>query len=599
MNKFLKYTQKLLAMVLAVLFLMMPAQAETPEGTGETHRITSSYYQVDGSMIRGIAPGTTGEKLCKVCIPGALSAPAGQLATGNQLTYQPDGGTAQSLTVIVTADLNGDGKVSITDLLNLKAHLLGGRLQPAAAAAADVNYDGKVTITDFLRIKSNLLGIDKIAPGRTAVAEDPLVLLMPGKTQAWMVEGAAAYHSDDETVATVDATGTVTALNKEGSTFVRALNDQGQELDRAIVTVLNEALTVSFGQPSLRLVMGKSTTLTAQLNHPVRADISWSSSDPKVATVGSDGTVKSVKPGTATITAALSNGSKAQLQLTVASPVTALKTERTLYKIKPNASKKIPLVVTPAGAEEVYTWSSSNTAVAKVSNDGTVTGVKYGTAKITVTGKYSGKSASFDVKICDVKQVAITFDDGPSPQTPRLLDYLKKNNFKVTFFLVGNRMNSFSDSVKREVAEGHEIGYHSYFHKMQPTLSTEQIKSDFEKSNKILKDMTGAEFTVWRTPGGDYNTRVLQAVPVPHIMWSVDTLDWKNRNASSVYYSIMNNAKDGSIILMHDLYGSTVDGAIMAMDELYKGDYEFVTVTELLSRKGTPPQASTTYFRGP
>ena len=106
-------------------------------------------------------------------------------------------------------------------------------------------------------------------------------------------------------------------------------------------------------------------------------------------------------------------------------------------------------------------------------------------------------------------------------------------------------------------------------------------------------------FTVWRTPGGGYNDRVLQALPLPHIMWSVDTLDWKNRNAASVRYSILNNAKDGSIILMHDLYGTTVDGAISAMKEMQAGDYEFVTVTELLSRNGTPPKASTTYFRGP
>ena len=113
-----------------------------------------------------------------------------------------------------------------------------------------------------------------------------------------------------------------------------------------------------------------------------------------------------------------------------------------------------------------------------------------------------------------------------------------------------------------------------------------------------MKELTGREFTVWRTPGGDYNSRVLSCVPVPHIMWSVDTLDWKNRNSYSVYSAIMNQARDGSIILMHDLYGTTVDGATQAMKEMLAGDYEFLTVTELLSRKGTAPKPSTNYFNG-
>jgi len=583
----------MLAALLAMLLLVTVVNADP---AGQPDEIATSYYQVDGNKIRGIAPGTTGAKLRKVCAPGDLSVTEGPLATGDQLTCQSGG---QSLTVIVTADINGDAKVSITDLLMLKSYLLGGELNPNATAAADVNYDGKVTITDFLRIKANLLGMEQIAPGRTAASEDPLILLMPGKTDTWRVDGAATYQSADASMITVGENGMITALNQEGTAFVYALDAQGQELDRALVTVLNEELTVSLGQDSMRLTMGSAAILNARLNHPVQANISWTSSDPEVATVDNDGTVTSVKPGVTTITAQLSNGNCAQIEVTVASPITAVQTERKLYKIKPEHSRKLQLVQTPAEAQEVYSWESSDPAIARVSADGTVTGVTYGTVTITVTGKYSGLSASCDVKICDVKQVALTFDDGPSGQTPRLLDYLKENDIHVTFFLVGNRMPEFSESVKRQVAEGHEMGYHSYAHRMQTGLSDDQIKSDFDKANKMLKEMTGAEFTVWRTPGGNYNERVLKALPLPHIMWSVDTLDWKNRNASSVYYSIMNNAKDGSIILMHDLYGSTVDGAIMAMNELQKGDYEFVTVTELLSRDGTPPEPSVSYSRAP
>ena len=198
-------------------------------------------------------------------------------------------------------------------------------------------------------------------------------------------------------------------------------------------------------------------------------------------------------------------------------------------------------------------------------------------------------------------QVALTFDDGPGNGTNRFLDYLETTDAKVTFFLVGNRIKmnkSYTKAVKRMAEQGHEIGYHSYAHKSQPSLTTAKITSDFKKSNKILKEVTGQEFTLWRTPGGAYNDRVVNAGPLPHIMWSSSTADWKTRNADKVYNSILKLAKDGQIILLHDLHETTVTGAIRAMKKLEKEGYEFVTVTELLSRDGTPPKPHKTYFKG-
>ena len=588
MNKKFLFLQRIACAFLVAILLVgfvhaAPVQQE---------KIASSYYQIEGDMVRGIAPGTTGEKVVKVCSPRGVSAPSGRLATGQTLTY---GGSC--LTVVVTGDLNGDGDVTITDLLMMKNNLLGGQLQPEALVASDVNYDGKVTITDFLQVKSNLLGMDAIAPGKTVEPADPLVLLAPGNTQRWSVPNAASYKSADEAVAIVGDAGLITAKTVEGSTYVYALDDRGAQLERVMVTVLNEKLRLSLGQSSLRVVTGSEMTVNAQLNHPVRAQITWSSSNPGVATVTDQGKIRGIQPGTTVVTAKLPNGNEAQLEVTVAPPVTAVQTERVLYKVKPGNTKQIQLVQTPDNEVEVYTWSSSDPSVATVNADGIVTGVKYGTVTITATGRYSGLSASCQLKVCDVKQVAITFDDGPSAYSAKLLDYLKENDIRVTFFLVGNRMDQFSDTVKREVAEGHEIGYHSYAHNYQISASDQQIKGDFEKSNKLLKELTGAEFTLWRTPGGNYNDRVLNAVALPHIMWSVDTQDWKNRNSYSVYLSVR-NAKDGDIVLLHDLYSSTVTGATQAMAEMLAGDYEFVTVTELLSREGTPPEPSKSYSRG-
>ena len=146
--------------------------------------------------------------------------------------------------------------------------------------------------------------------------------------------------------------------------------------------------------------------------------------------------------------------------------------------------------------------------------------------------------------------------------------------------------------------DGHEIGYHSYSHKIQTGLTSEQILEDYEKSSQILKDISGAEFTLWRTPGGGYNDRVLNALPLPHIMWSADSYDWQSRNSTAVYNQIMNSSFDGCIVLIHDLYSTSVSGATSAMQDLAAYGYEFVTVTEILSRDGTPPENHKSYGNG-
>ena len=268
--------------------------------------------------------------------------------------------------------------------------------------------------------------------------------------------------------------------------------------------------------------------------------------------------------------------------------------EKKLIKMKPDSTKNLAAFLTFNTANRL-TWSSSDPAVVTVDKFGTVSGVTYGTATITVTDSVTGEKAQCDVKVCDVKQVALTFDDGPSVHTRRLLDFLRENDITVTFFLVGNRLNNFSETLQQTVLDGHEIAYHSYRHQNQRRLSTQKILSDYEKSNEILKELTGAEFTLWRTPGGNYNDRVIDAVPLPHIMWSVDTRDWQHLNSYKVYRSVV-SSKDGAIILMHDLYSSTVDGAIRAMEAMIEGDYEFLTVSELLSRSGTAPENHVTYF---
>lgn len=271
--------------------------------------------------------------------------------------------------------------------------------------------------------------------------------------------------------------------------------------------------------------------------------------------------------------------------------------DRTLYKVKPGARRTLELEILPAGTEGEILWTSSNPKIAKVDDMGVVTGVKKGTVTITARGKNTGFVATCQVKVCNVKQVAITFDDGPSKHTAELLDVLKENDIRVTFFLVGNRISSYKNTVKRLVEEGHEIGYHSWEHENQTKLSNSKIASDYEKAAKALKKASGGEFTLWRAPGGNRNDRVLQQIDLPHIMWSFDTLDWKYRSSSRTC-KVIKKAKDGDIVLLHDLHKTTVKGAIKALQQMQAGDYEFLTVTELLSRNGKAPKPNRSYAKG-
>ena len=570
---------------------------ETPETTTPPEETTETTTPPEETTETTAPPDETTETTTPPDETTETTAPPDEITQSPVFAKAtPPETKTYSLTVIVTGDLNGDGKVTITDMLMLKSAILGEKLSATAAAAADINYDGKITITDFLQVKSCLLGLSSISAGRPSgtTPADAMVLLTPNDSEKWAVAGAASYASDDETLAAVGNNGTITAQGKEGSTFVYALDENGQVLARRIVTVLNEKLTVALSPSSHRLILGQSVTLNPTFNHPVSPAVSWSSSDPAVVAVDTNGKLTTKGYGKATVTAKLPNGSNAKVTVTVVPPITDISFGQNLYKVKPGSSRTLDVILTPADTGEELVWSSSNTSIATVNSDGTVTGVANGTVTITVKGKYSGIKATCKVKVCNVKQVAITFDDGPSPHTTQLLDYLRQSGIPATFFMVGNRLESYPNIVKQMVADGHEIGYHSYAHVLHSYLDSSTISSDYKTSSKILKELTGAEFTVWRSPGGDFNNRILKCIPLPHIMWSIDTRDWEVLNTETVYRNVL-SARDGDIILLHDLYSTSVNGAIKAMKEMLAGDYEFLTVTELLSRSGNAPKNSTSY----
>ncbi|MGN1195150.1 MAG: polysaccharide deacetylase family protein [Acutalibacteraceae bacterium] len=185
------------------------------------------------------------------------------------------------------------------------------------------------------------------------------------------------------------------------------------------------------------------------------------------------------------------------------------------------------------------------------------------------------------------KMVALTYDDGPyRPVTTSILTTLKNNGARATFFVVGSRLSTYSDCLKAEAEQGCEIGCHTYNHTTLTTASDATIKSEISKTNELIKKYTGQTVRLVRAPGGSVNSHVKSVVGYPLINWSVDTRDWSNRSSSVTYSNFKKSVKDGSIVLMHDLYPSTAEATKSIVAYLKQNGYQIVTVPEMMDAKG-------------
>lgn len=186
----------------------------------------------------------------------------------------------------------------------------------------------------------------------------------------------------------------------------------------------------------------------------------------------------------------------------------------------------------------------------------------------------------------DKPMVALTFDDGPSVYTPLILDTLEQYDQAATFFVVGTWVPIYPETVKRAYDMGCEIGSHSNTHADLATLSAAGVASEMSITDNNLLNVIGATATVMRPPGGSYNTTVRNNVGKPIIMWSLDTADWKTRNVTSTINAVLNNVRDGDIVIMHDLHYPTAVAAQTIIPELVNRGYQLVTVSELAQYRG-------------
>ena len=187
--------------------------------------------------------------------------------------------------------------------------------------------------------------------------------------------------------------------------------------------------------------------------------------------------------------------------------------------------------------------------------------------------------------------VALTFDDGPyAPVGNRIMDSLEQHQGRATFFVVGNRVAAYREEILRMHQNGHEVANHTYDHKYLNKLGAEEIRSQIERCSQAIQAVTGERPALVRLPGGNKNQTVLSNVSYPMIMWSIDTLDWKTKNAGKTVQTVLNTVQDGDVILMHELYTASGDAAVTLVSALTERGFQLVTVSELARfRKNLQP----------
>ncbi len=183
------------------------------------------------------------------------------------------------------------------------------------------------------------------------------------------------------------------------------------------------------------------------------------------------------------------------------------------------------------------------------------------------------------------KLVAITFDDGPHPiYTPKVLDELRKRHVKATFFVLGDLVKRYPWVVRQIMAEGHEIGNHTFDHRLMTVMSPELIEKEITETQNEIKNITGTEPILFRPPYGAFRPdtkAIFREHNLSVILWSVDPRDWRVRNEQKICNFITKQTRGGSIVLCHDIHKTTLEALPQILDSLAAEGYEFTTVSKL------------------
>lgn len=186
--------------------------------------------------------------------------------------------------------------------------------------------------------------------------------------------------------------------------------------------------------------------------------------------------------------------------------------------------------------------------------------------------------------LVDKKVIALTFDDGPKQGTTDIiLDALKKHDAHATFFVLGSMAEKSPELLRRMVEEGQEIGSHTYDHPQLTKVSEQEIFAQLNRTQEVIQQSTGKGPTAFRPPYGSIDDRVRACLGdnMEVVLWDIDTEDWKYRDTNHIAQAVMNNAADGRIILMHDIYKTSAEAAVTIIEQLSAQGYEIVTASDL------------------
>ena len=175
------------------------------------------------------------------------------------------------------------------------------------------------------------------------------------------------------------------------------------------------------------------------------------------------------------------------------------------------------------------------------------------------------------------------------------MEELKQHDAKVTFFVLGNRVEANQNTLKKAYQEGHEIGSHTYNHRNLLLLNDYTRIQEIKETNQAIENVIGIKPTLLRPPYGNINEETKKISNMHIIEWGIDTLDWKTKDKELIAKEIVDNAYDGAIILLHDIYESSVDGALLAMEKLEQEGYAFVTISEMAELKNITLDYTTLY----
>ena len=181
------------------------------------------------------------------------------------------------------------------------------------------------------------------------------------------------------------------------------------------------------------------------------------------------------------------------------------------------------------------------------------------------------------------KLIALTFDDGPHPvYTKKLLDGLKERHVKASFFLIGQSIPGNEELIRQMARDGHLVGTHCYSHEDLTKMTLQEASEDIERTNEMICEISGRLPDHIRPPYGRWSDDLEAAVGMTPVFWDIDTLDWKSQDAAKVERQIYKNVGKHQVILLHDVFDTSVEAALAVIDTLAEQGYTFVTVDELL-----------------